>query len=1463
MKGDISRRTFRPERHYSGVRMQQGRVQLDADWNEQLDIQAHLDRTAATDVIGESGVPKGASFSLDAAALPSDLLIAPGRFWAGGLLCELEASPVEVTGFPSGTNVVQLSATVADGRPFRPGEWVSLSAPGVTTAYFRVFSADPGGRTLTFDVADDAKTPFDGKDASLRRAASYANQPYLPTPPLTASTATPGAREVVLPSNGLYLCYLDAWERHVTAIEDGAIREKALGGPDTATRSQVVWQLKLLRAGNLGDAVDCRLALPVPAASGQLRARAQRAPASDDPCIVDPKAGYSRLENQLYRVEVHQGGTLQDGASTGAPITFKWSRDNGSVALPWTAASGKKLTLAAPGRDRALGLAPGQWIELTDDTRDLDGTAGTLVQIDTVSGDEVTVLSGSALLLSDYPASPRVRRWDGTDAGGLAQVGRDETTDEGYLALESGVEVRFEDGEYRPGDYWLIPARVVTGDVEWPNDAGGEPLARPPEGIAHHLGPVALLAWDGTTLEVKEDCRPRFPPLTHLCADDICVEGLPCGPGIETVQDAIEKLCAGTDLRFHNQHLHGWGVVCGLQLHCCPKDEQGNDACQCKREGECVALEAGYAIDPTGADIRLNKQVSVPIADLIEAAGLATRGTDGKLPDVQVSVVLQRDGTVAVEKYVPESMWDRLQGTMLRDLVDECLAPLVKFVQDEFITDPAVTPKPLVGSAQKRLTTFLNLLANLINPKWGSGVFLSGLADPKAYQEADDREDHILRVFYDKLRELLSSKTFCGMYEGLAYPPYDVLKASAPADASRPETIFGNALDTRLRANPNGNLLYTFGAGNVIRVYDHDTRTMIQELAFPVADAVVQDLAFNPSGSTVYAIGLTGKDKVDCVFAVAKVGSDGQHKFDAGAVTVCDVPFVTLGTSANVDGKVFAVARGTPDKGGGLYVIDPTNVNPTPTAAVKLNATGQFVVGDRADGSARGYACFSSGTTATSTYDRVAQVDLKATGTAKQYVLPFTGDDDLCVAHDEKNKLHELYVVTKGAQGSKVLVHLDDEDVGVFPKLVDLGESTTIRLAYDPLVRRVFLTYEDTYYGRVLDPLKDQLSTDLHPLQIGPVAVRVAKGGERWVVLEFFSRTITSIPARWTSADGAPQLELSVIDRPKLIAYRKAALQAFIGLLGRFLQYLKDCICDRFLIECPQDKGQKIYLGAVSFKDGKVWQICDFDRRRYVYSFPSVKYWMSLVPVLPAIKMALEKMCCSVLPPLFDAVKQPSAENEAMFKTSSARTGYQTATSLNIGGLISSYLGKWTGVKQVASTWYGAQVERAKVGPTANTVSTDSLVGVKVADAEAKAAAAGVTVVSAKKLDPVADPLGALGAAVAPTRFQPGTAVELVTDDAGTVQYVRPVTGGAADVAAVAALRQSHQEVSARAAAVSEQASSLDQEMEVMKLASLDREAKITRLTHKLNDVTDEVNAQRKELARMAKELTQLRERLR
>src|SRR5829696_8866231 len=65
MRGDFSRVTFRPENHFSGVLLQQGRVQLDAEFNEQVDIEAYRDRTTARDVIGRAGAPiDGGGFAI-------------------------------------------------------------------------------------------------------------------------------------------------------------------------------------------------------------------------------------------------------------------------------------------------------------------------------------------------------------------------------------------------------------------------------------------------------------------------------------------------------------------------------------------------------------------------------------------------------------------------------------------------------------------------------------------------------------------------------------------------------------------------------------------------------------------------------------------------------------------------------------------------------------------------------------------------------------------------------------------------------------------------------------------------------------------------------------------------------------------------------------------------------------------------------------------------------------------------------------------------------------------------------------------------------------------------------------------------------------------------------------------------------------------------------------------------------
>jgi hypothetical protein len=57
MKGDFTRLSFDKEKHYRGVLMQQGRVQLDSDWNEQVEIAEHRYSSFFGDLVGQSGAP--------------------------------------------------------------------------------------------------------------------------------------------------------------------------------------------------------------------------------------------------------------------------------------------------------------------------------------------------------------------------------------------------------------------------------------------------------------------------------------------------------------------------------------------------------------------------------------------------------------------------------------------------------------------------------------------------------------------------------------------------------------------------------------------------------------------------------------------------------------------------------------------------------------------------------------------------------------------------------------------------------------------------------------------------------------------------------------------------------------------------------------------------------------------------------------------------------------------------------------------------------------------------------------------------------------------------------------------------------------------------------------------------------------------------------------------------------------
>jgi hypothetical protein len=468
MHGDFSRSTFSARHGYRAVLLQQGRVLLDADVNEQADLTAHHDEVRTRDVVGRVGGP-----------LPDDPT-QPGPF----------AIRARDGGWPAGVAWADLVVT--------PGRYY-----------------------------------VDGVVAESFLPAGGAGWPLLDQPfarPLPAASGTPGYDE---PPTGIDRCalYLEVVDHDVTADEAPELLESALGGPDTTLRRQAAWQVKWApldseTCSDLGPAWLVRT--PRTMAAG-LRA----ADADSDPCRISASGGYRRLENQLYRVEVHEPAT------GGAPATFLWSRENGSVVAAATglgasplSGADARLSVDREGRDAELDIVVGHLIELTSTDRRLRRLPGLLARVVGRTGLDLDVawVAAAPGSLSDVGGTPIVRRWENpAPPGAVAPVGATPlaATD---IDLEDGLTVRFPaGGEARTGDFWLVPARSVRlayglselrGTIEWP-PPGVESDAAPPLGPVVRVAPLGIVRRTAAGWELESDCRRLFPPLTGLVTLDL------------------------------------------------------------------------------------------------------------------------------------------------------------------------------------------------------------------------------------------------------------------------------------------------------------------------------------------------------------------------------------------------------------------------------------------------------------------------------------------------------------------------------------------------------------------------------------------------------------------------------------------------------------------------------------------------------------------------------------------------------------------------------------------------------------------------------------------------------------------------------------------------------------------------------------------------------------------------------
>jgi hypothetical protein len=672
MSFDSSRFTFNPWNDFLGVAMQQGRVQLDSDWNEWLTAFARRMQADSMDTMGRAAVPATTpnGFRIGAAIIGGvqHVTIGAGRMYVDGLMVE-------------------------NHGPAASAQWDAALAE---------LSGEPAAPPTVAEIDLD-----------------YTAQPYLPNASLPQDP-------------GPFLAYVDVWKRPVTYLEYPDLIDAAVG-VDTTGRVQMVWQVKLLDVSQITGVTCATPDGSIPAwesliqPSGAQLTTAVVPSATSGPCCLNTATGYTGMENQLYRVEIHQGGVANSsGTSSPVAATFKWSRENASVITAVTAIGPatnvannptSQLTVQGTGRDNVLAFEPGDWIEITDDFLELNGQAGELHQIDSngVSKAQKTIRLQTPVspefltrLTSGTDYHTRICRWDQNgkvyqsdgvtvwvDLDAAGSTGQIPVPPPGTsLVLESGVTITFSLnaalGNFQVGDFWAFAARASDGTVQIITQA-------PPMGVHHHYARLSIVTFPTTATE----CRTIWPPTASTAADcacTVCVDAADHNSGKGTIAMAVEKIRS-----------LGGGRVClgpGIFVLRSTLQLEGLESVMLSGQGPATMLV--FAGD--GAAITAQNDLGLQIEDLsVYAIATAPLSDVNEGSAIAIGIALRNCIEVAIERCAvyaipatasstsPSTIAVALEGFLLETLIRDNLLS----------ADVGIGEPSLIGSTEERTVTAL------------------------------------------------------------------------------------------------------------------------------------------------------------------------------------------------------------------------------------------------------------------------------------------------------------------------------------------------------------------------------------------------------------------------------------------------------------------------------------------------------------------------------------------------------------------------------------------------------------------------------------------------------------------------------------------------------------------------------------------------------------------------------------
>jgi len=461
MGSDRARVSYDPKQQYRSVVMQQGRVTLEADWNEASQIASEALRRETLDFVGPCGTPDdGYEILLNSSpSYPYDFTIQPGTMYVGGMRVHL----LEAVDY----------ANQPDWQDTGPEDpyWVSLSSlpgsPPVIDEFVYLYL-----REQEVSAVEDQ----DLKDVALGG-------------PDTAQRTRLMQRFVRVPCDG-------------TTCASGL----------SAAEAQWAHQ------GLTFDPGTMRLE-----PSSSLKVGFVNPQQNQTPCQPQAQGGYVDPDNQLIRVQIAgidpaSGNPQLIWGFDDASFLYRVDLDLGGNTLVFQSppvdaehqpVSGQLVELL---RTAAI-LPNGQYVA---------AATGFVMKLDqNYDPDQQSIALPSGVTLppdyTGYDQSPPVeagqlflRIWNGMldqPPGTALPLG--DTGVQVTLGLQSPAT------QIHIGDYWMFAVRPITPMMVYPERYLNAP--QPPDGPRLWACPLGVISWNGEVGTLASDCRNQFCTLVDAC----------------------------------------------------------------------------------------------------------------------------------------------------------------------------------------------------------------------------------------------------------------------------------------------------------------------------------------------------------------------------------------------------------------------------------------------------------------------------------------------------------------------------------------------------------------------------------------------------------------------------------------------------------------------------------------------------------------------------------------------------------------------------------------------------------------------------------------------------------------------------------------------------------------------------------------------------------------------------------